>query len=295
MKQDYSQRFIFEQFDVRGEMVQLEHSYAELLSKHHYPGPVAHLLGEFMSACVLLSTSIKYQGRLSLQARSDGAVPLITVDCTSDLHLRGLAQVAEQALDPALGKLLAAGTLAITIEPEGGERYQGIVPLEAEQLSGCLQHYFRQSEQVETRFFLASSGSRTGGLMLQQLPRQREDSNQARAQSWEHLTTLAETLEESELLDLECEALLYRLYHQEQVRVFESRLVSYRCSCSWERSANTLITLGRDEVVDIIEERGELEMTCEFCNQVYRYNHGSIEQVFGDDASQHTSGKDSLH
>ena len=295
MKRDYSQRFIFEQFDVRGEMVQLEHSYAELLSKHHYPGPVAHLLGEFMSACVLLSTSIKYQGRLSLQARSNGAVPLISVDCTSDLHLRGLAQVAEQALEPALGKLLAEGTLAITIEPDGGESYQGIVPLEADQLSGCLQHYFRQSEQVETFFCLASSGSRTAGLMLQQLPRQREDSNQDRSQSWEHLTTLAQTLEQGELLDLECEDLLYRLYHQEQVRVFEPRSVTYRCSCSWERSANTLITLGRDEVIDIIEERGELEMTCEFCNQLYCYDLSSIEQIFGDDAPEHASDTQPLH
>jgi molecular chaperone Hsp33 len=295
MKADYCQRFIFDDFDIRGEIVQLEQSYAELLSKHHYPAPVANLLGEFLSACVLLSTSIKYQGRLSLQARSNGPVPLIAVDCTSDLEVRGLAQLTEQALNPALGQLLAEGTLAITIEPEKGERYQGLVPLEAGQLSACLEHYFHQSEQLETRFYLASDGLRAAGFMLQQLPVQLQSTELERSDAWEHALTLAHTLERQELLNIDPESLLYRLYHQEKLRVFDSRPVVYRCTCSWERSANTLLVLGREEIDDILTEREHLEMTCEFCNQVYRYDPNSISRIFGDTFPPKASGTPSLH
>jgi molecular chaperone Hsp33 len=295
MKADYCQRFIFEDFDVRGEVVQLEQSYTELLNKHHYPAPVAQLLGEFLSACVLLGTSIKYQGRLSLQARSSGPVPLIAVDCTSDLQVRGLAQLTDQALGPALDLLLADGVLAITIEPDRGERYQGLVPLEAGSLCACLERYFHQSEQLETRFFLAADGSRAAGFMLQQLPRQREPSEGARAQSWEHLSVLAQTVEPQELLAIESEHLLYRLYHQQQVRVFEPRAVTYHCTCSWERSANTLAVLGREEIDDILREREELEMTCEFCNQVYRFDRPSIERIFGDDFPSDGPSTSALH
>lgn len=295
MRADYCQRFIFEQFDIRGEIVQLEQSYAELLSKHHYPSPVANLLGEFLSACVLLSTSIKYQGRLSLQARSNGPVPLIAVDCSSDLEVRGLAQLTDKALNPALSLLLAKGTLAITIEPEKGERYQGLVPLDAGQLSACLEHYFHQSEQLQTRFYFASDGSRAAGFMLQQLPVQLQTSELERLQAWEHAATLAQTLEPQELLDIDCESLLYRLYHQQQLRVFDARPVFYRCTCSWERSANTLLVLGREEVNDILTEREQLEMTCEFCNQVYHFDRNSIGRIFGDTFPPPVSGTPSLH
>ncbi len=295
MAADYCQRFIFEHFDIRGEIVQLEQSYAELLSKHHYPTPVANLLGEFLSACVLLSLSIKYQGKLSLQARSNGPVPLITVDCTSDLQVRGLAQLTEQAVGPALDQLLVDGILAITIEPTRGERYQGLVPLAEGGLSACLEHYFHQSEQLETRFYLASDGRRAAGFMLQQLPGQLQVSEWARVQAWEHLSALAQTVELEELLHVESEQLLYRLFHQEQVRTFEPRPVDYRCTCSWERSANTLVTLGREEISEILDEREEVEMTCEFCNQVYRFDRPSIERIFGDDFPSDASGSPALH
>ncbi len=295
MKADYCQRFIFETVDIRGEIVQLEQSYAELLSKHHYPAPVANLLGEFLSASVLLSTSIKYQGRLSLQARSSGPVPLIAVDCTSDLEVRGLAQLTQQALSPALGQLLAEGTLAITIEPDKGARYQGLVPLEAGQLAACLEHYFHQSEQLETRFYLASDGLRAAGFMLQQLPAQLQTTEVERLHGWENAVTLAHTLEQKELLNIDSESLLYRLYHQEKLRVFDARQVVYRCTCSWERSANTLLVLGREEIDEILKERENIEMTCEFCNQVYRYDHNSINRVFGENFPPQTPGAPALH
>ncbi len=295
MKADYCQRFIFEHFDVRGEIVQLHQSYCELLSKHHYPAPVARLLGEFLGACVLLSTSIKYQGRLSLQARSSGPVPLVAVDCTSDLQVRGLAQLTDQALGPDLEKILADGILAITIEPHKGDRYQGLVPLEADRLSVCLEHYFHQSEQLETRFFLASDGSRAAGFMLQQLPRQIQASESARAQTWEHLSVLAQTLELQELLTIESEQLLYHLFHQEQVRTFLPRAVTYHCTCSRERSANTLAILGREEIDDILREREQLEMTCEFCNQVYRFDRPDIERIFGEEFPPDAPGAPALH
>ena len=176
-QQDSCQRFIFSGLDIRGEVVRLNGSFAEILANKEYPQAVRNLLGEFLAASVLLSTTIKFDGRLVLQARSEGQIPLIMAECTNELHLRGIARYEEEPTSDNFNELLHSGTLAITVEPPNGEPYQGIVPLEQDSLAACLEEYFTRSEQLEGHFFLVADEHQCAGLLLQQLPKVSQRSN----------------------------------------------------------------------------------------------------------------------
>lgn len=244
---DQSQRFLFDDTDVRGEMVDLERSYSEVLAKHPYPEPVAQLLGEMLAAASLLCGTLKFDGLLVLQARSSGAVPLLMVECSSDRQVRGLARYSAESIgaDAGMQELMPEGVLTLTVDPVRGQRYQGIVALEGVNLAECLSNYFASSEQLPTRFWLNANGRRARGLLLQQLPADRLKDPEAREASWQHLTTLADTLTAEELLALDNETVLHRLYHEETVRLFEPQPLVFHCSCSRERSANALSVSGR--------------------------------------------------
>ncbi len=273
---DSSRRFLFEQADIRGEIVQLDSSLRELFAVHQYAPGVARLLGEFLAAAVLLSTTLKFEGRLVLQARSEGQVPLLMAECNNELQIRGIARGAEQATAELFSQLLAAGQLAITVEPLRGRRYQGIVPLQADSLAACLDAYFEQSEQLPTRLWLAAEDHRAAGLLLQQLPSGVTVDAAQRQQQWQHLCTLAATTSAGELLQLPPEQLLYRLYHEDPLRLFEPRQVEFHCSCSLERSRNALAALAPDELEDILSEQGCIAVDCEFCNQQYRFGREDL-------------------
>ncbi|MBV2133459.1 Hsp33 family molecular chaperone HslO [Pseudomonas sp. MAP12] len=291
---DFSQRFLFEDTDVRGELVELDQSYAEVLAKHAYPEPVAQLLGEMLAAVTLLSDILKYDGLLVLQARSSGPVPLLMVECSSEREIRGIARYDAEALGSAstLRELMPEGVLAMTVDPKVGQRYQGIVSLDSETLSACLSDYFALSQQLPSRFWLNADGRRARGLLLQQLPADRLTDAEERAASWEHLVTLADTLTAEELLGLDNETLLYRLYHQEVVRVFDAEPLRFGCSCSRERSANALVSLGEVEALQLVEEQGgAVHIDCQFCNQRYPFDAADIAQLFaggGSDAPSPT-------
>ncbi|HAO77200.1 MAG TPA: Hsp33 family molecular chaperone HslO, partial [Pseudomonas sp.] len=243
---DQTQRFLFDDSDVRGEIATLEESYQHVLAKHTYPEPVAQLLGELLAAAALLVGTLKFDGLLILQARSSGAVPLLMVECSSAREVRGIARYHAEQIQPdaTLTELMPEGMLAITIDPANGQRYQGIVDLEGATLAECLTNYFAASEQLPTRFWLNADSRRACGLLLQQLPADRLKDPEERDASWEHLRTLADTLTAEELLGLDSETLLHRLYHQEQLRLFDALPIRFRCSCSRERSARALVSLG---------------------------------------------------
>ncbi|KGE04047.1 33 kDa chaperonin (HSP33) [Pseudohaliea rubra DSM 19751] len=262
-------RFLFEGADLRGESTRVDGALAAILQNHQYAPGVRDLLGEFLAAAVLLATTLKFQGRLTLQARSSGQVPLIMAECTSDLAVRAIARGAQEATASGFEELLSEGQLAITVEPERGSRYQGIVPLQGESLAASLDAYFEQSEQLHTRVWLACDGSRAAGLLLQQLPSQLTPDPLAREAQWAHACTLAATVSREELLALEPAELLYRLYHEDPVRLFDAQPVRFSCSCSRERSRQALTTLGEAEIRDILREQGSVTMDCEFCNQQY--------------------------
>ena len=262
-------RFIFDQTDIRGEWVQLERSYQDTLATHHYPPGVRQLIGEFLAAVSLLGATLKIDGAIILQARSQGEIPLIMAEVNSRHELRAIVHGAEQAISNEFGILLRSGQLIITIDPVGKQRYQGIVPLEGNSLAECLELYFRQSEQLPTRIWLAANAQRAAGLFLQELP-SKADPEQ-RAEQWRHLTTLATTVTAPELLELPAETLLHRLFHQEQLRLLGSDSLRFQCSCSQERTAAMLRILGRAELEQILLEQGQIDVNCEFCNQHYAF------------------------
>lgn len=283
---DQSQRFLFEQADIRGETVHLDNAYRDIVGIHQYAPGVNRLLGEFLAAAVLLSTTLKFEGKLILQVRSEGQIPLLMVECDHTLQVRAIARGAQQATSDRMDQLLTNGQLAITVDPANGQRYQGIVPLVEHSLAHSLDAYFEQSEQLKTRFWLAADGHSAAGLLLQQLPTQVTEDTDERLQQWEHVCSLAATLRSTELLELGAPQWLYRLYHEDPVRLFEPHTVTFACSCSRERTRNALATLNPVEVAELLEELGSITMDCEFCNQQYRFHREDLTDVLDDNQSK---------
>ena len=276
---DQLQRFLFDNTDVRGELSRLQQSYLDALTAHQYPDAVAQLIGEFLAAAALLSATLKFDGTLTLQARSEGEIPLIMAEATSNNQLRAIARGADNASSDDFHTLLAKGQLSITIEPTQGQRYQGIVALDGDNLAQCLEGYFRQSEQLSTRIWLCCDKQKAAGLLLQELPAS-DISADDRQQQWQHLTQLADTITPAELLSLPFEQILYRLYHEEQVRLFDATNLEFKCSCSEQRTLSALHTLGQQELNEIIAEQGVIEVNCEFCHQHYQFQQQDIDQLF---------------
>ncbi|MEX0738686.1 MAG: Hsp33 family molecular chaperone HslO [Pseudohongiella sp.] len=279
---DICQRFLFADADVRGEIVRLTRSYTDTVSNHAYPPAVSSLLGEFLAAGVLMGSAIKYDGRLVLQVRGDGELNLIMAECTSEGAIRGIARfdVAPESAD--FDALTGNGVLVITVDSRHADPYQGIVSLEGESLAASLQTYFAQSEQLQSWFYFAVDEDQACGFMIQQLPGASGSDADAREESWQHLLTLAQTLTPSEMLALSNAELLHRLYHQEEVKLFPPRQFHYQCSCSRERTARALISIGKEEVDSIVAEQGAVSIACEFCGTDYRFDASEIALLFQD-------------
>jgi molecular chaperone Hsp33 len=274
---DCLHRFVFENTDVRGELVHLDASWRAVLERQDYPPPVRNLLGEALAAAALLSATIKIDGSLQLQLQGDGPVRLLLVEVTAQRTLRGLARWNGEVTAGPLGEQVGAGArLSITIDPgEGRDRYQGLVLVEQDTLAATLEDYFIKSEQLATRLWLAADSQRTAGMLLQRLPGARADD-----EDWNREVFLGETLSGAELLQLTARALLHRLFHEEDVRLFDAEPLSFRCSCSPERIESMLRRLGYDEVRDILEEQGQVSVNCEFCRQEYAYDAVDVERLF---------------
>ncbi|MFA0809747.1 Hsp33 family molecular chaperone HslO [Microbulbifer epialgicus] len=288
---DQLERFIFSQHDIRGQMVTLTESYREVLEHNPLPTPVARLLGEFLAAACLLSTTLKFDGVLSLQARGEGNVPLIMAESTHHSDLRGIARVAEGVQisdDATLHQLIGSrGALAITLEPKRGERYQGVVPMEKESLAGCLEDYFAQSEQLDTRFWLECDGSNVGGIMLQVLPGNNAATAEENRDAWDTALHLADTVTAEELFTVPHKDLIHRLFHQLNPATLGTDGIRFRCSCSRERSARALISLGAEDIYRLLDEQGgEIVTNCQFCNAKYRFDRNQVESLLS--APPHT-------
>jgi len=273
---DCLRRFVFENTDVRGELVWLDASWRAVLERQSYPDVVRDLLGQAMAAAVLLSATIKFDGYLQLQLQGDGPLSLLLIEATAARTVRGLARWSGDVDELDFRALTGEARLMLTIDPgKGGERYQGVVAVEGGSLAVTLEDYFTQSEQLKTRLWLAANAERAGGMLLQQLPGESHN-----AEDWNRDVMLGETLTDDELLGLSAQDLLHRLYHEEDLRLFESETVSFRCSCSSERIETMLRGLGYDEVRNILEEQGEVSVSCEFCCQAYAYDAVDVERLF---------------
>jgi len=283
---DQSRRFLFEEADIRGQCVQLDAAYRDILDLHQYAPGVSRLLGEFLAAAALLSSNLKFEGRLILQVRSEGQVPLLMAECDHMLQIRGIARGAQQATSNSNDQLLRNGQLVITIDPTHGQRYQGITALQQNSLAHSLDAYFEQSEQLKTRLWLAADGQRAAGLLLQQLPAQMIRDETQQKHQWEHTCSLATTVSDTELLNLDAEQLLHHLYHQDPIRLFNPILVRFHCNCSRERSLNALTTLQQPELEELIQETGSITMDCEFCNQRYCFSREDLSDILEDTESK---------
>jgi len=277
---DSLQRFLLESTPVRGEIVHLDATWRAVLERRSYPAPLQALLGDMMAAAALLSAILKFEGSLIMQMQGNGPVQLLVVEATSEHTLRATAKWEGDLAQGNVTELLGAGRFVISIVPSGGKQtYQGIVAIEGDSIAQVLEHYMAKSEQLETRLWLASDSQQAAGMLLQKLPAAPTQDEDA----WNRAKQLGETIRREELLSLPAREIIRRLYHEEDVRVFESRPVAFRCSCSRERVTSMLRLLGHDEVKSIIAERNTVEVDCEFCGRHYTFDAVDAEQVFAAD------------
>ena len=278
---DTLQRFIFENAPIRGELVHLDASWQAIQARHDYPAPVRKLLGEMMAASALLVSTLKFEGTLTIQFQGSGPINLMVMEATHERTIRGIAKWEGDVADGAISTLFGNGTLAITIDPaKTGERYQGIVEICGDTLSECLEHYLTHSEQLDTHIWLAADEQQASGMLLQRLPGDISDENH---EDWERAVALATTITGKELLELPSKEVLHRLFHEEDLRLFDREPLSFRCSCSRERVGGMLKSLGIDQVHDILNEEEVIEVGCEFCNQKYSFDKIDAEQLFAAD------------
>jgi len=283
---DRLQRFLFEHAAIRGELVHLDTAWQAVLDRHDYPPPVRDLLGELMAAAALLSNILKFDGSLILQIQGRGPVSLLVVESTSQHTLRGMAQWTGDPQPSSFPELVGDGRFVITIDPKGkAQRYQGIVELEGETVAAALENYLTRSEQLDSRLWLAADTRQAAGLLLQKMPGKTDEDHDL----WDRAIQLGATLRREELLALPAGEIIHRLYHEEDIRLFESQPVQFHCGCTRARVANALRLLGYNEVQSILEERGAIDVDCEFCNQHYTFDKVDAEQLFAAENSRPAS------
>jgi molecular chaperone Hsp33 len=306
-------RFLFDGLPVRGSIVRLTDAWTEILARRQantttgaWPPPVAELLGEMAAAGVLMQSNIKFNGALVLQIFGDGPVKVAVAEVQHDLSLRATAKVVGDvgvnARLPELVNVGNKGRCAITLDPKdkfpGQQPYQGVVPLHGDhrekisKLSEVLEHYMLQSEQLDTRLVLAADNKVAAGLLIQRLPlegegnlagsmvsRENEDEI-GRNEDFNRISILAASITREELLELDVDTVLRRLFWEEKVLRFEPQTPHFACTCSRERVTNMIRSLGQEEAESIIAERGEIDVGCDFCGQQYRFDAVDAAQIF---------------
>jgi len=295
------QTFQLESNALRGRSVRLGNVLDDILKAHDYPLPVAHLVAETLTLTVLLSSMLKFDGIFTLQTKGDGPISMLVADMKSNGDLRGCATFDAERLELArqqisdlkteeggenhLAQYLGKGYIAFTVDQAQGERYQGIVDLQGSSLIDCAQHYFEQSEQINTGIKMAA-GLRNGqwrsaGLMVQEIPEEGGDNSKALDEDeWRRVVTFLESATDDELLDetLGVNELLHRLYHEEGVRVFEPLDLRHQCRCDEERVRNVLSSMPEEDVQEI-EKDGMISMRCEFCSHEYKFDPKTLKSI----------------
>lgn len=283
---DLAAAFQIEGWPVRGRIVRLGETIDAILSAHAYPEPVAALLGEACALAALVGSSLKFEGRLIVQAQGDGPVRYVVADYDTDGHMRGYCRFDEDEVAaasqgfarPGARSLLGQGVFVMTLDrgPDF-ERTQGITPIEGESLSLAAEHYFQQSEQIPTKVRLAvgsvvtdeGAAWRAGGALIQLIAG--DEARGSTEEAWDRSRALFQTLADDELLDptITPETLLYRLFHEDGVRLEDARALVAQCRCSRERIAGVLTSFDPAERAEMVEADGKIRVTCEYCATVY--------------------------
>lgn len=290
---DNLQRFIFDNAAIRGEWVHLSESWQHVTSRRDYPVAIQRLLGEMMAAAALLAATVKIKGRLVLQIKSSGPVTLMMVECTSENTSRAFAQwEGDVADDASLSEVTGEGALAITIDVEGAKQpYQGVVSLKGDSIASVLETYFKQSEQLDTRIWLAADSKAASGLFLQQLPSTDNHDKEEDEEHWSRISHVASTVKITELLELGAGTLLHRLFHEEECRLLAATDLSFSCNCSRERVGETISLLGESDAKSLLEEQGEIEVACEFCNEHYQFDKVDVARLFSTSPRENSDSK----
>jgi molecular chaperone Hsp33 len=268
------QTFVLEDSGIRGALVRLKETWQRVVAAHDYPPPVRTLLGEGVVSTLLLASGLKSTPSVSLQLQGEGLLKLLLIQCTDGQRVRGMASFKTGAEDVPL---LGAGRLVVNLDtgkPNGF--FQGIVPLSSTKLEECLESYFAQSEQLETRLVLRSDGEHVAGLLLQVLPGHGEERAIG---AFETAAACAATVSAGELTALAAEDLLPKLFAGQSIRLFASRPVEHDCRCTPERLAGVVRMLGPDEVKSLLAEQGHVELKCEFCNRAFRYDDAQVDAI----------------
>jgi molecular chaperone Hsp33 len=281
--QDILQRFVFENTPIRGNLVNLTQTFQQALHQQQMPLGLRRALGELMAASAMLSATLKMRGSLVLQIQSKGLLKLLVVECTSEFGIRATAKWSEEVTENQnLFELIEHGQFMITLDPkeEGVQAYQGIVPLEGDSISSVLENYMLRSEQIDTRIWLCCDGESAAGMLIQKLPETMNQKTESHdIDTWNRIDHLASTVTDEELIHLPTETLLTRLFHQEDVRLFEASATRFYCSCTRESVSNMLRMLGHEELVSILEERGSIDVNCDFCNTLYSFDKIDTAQL----------------
>lgn len=275
---DTLQRFIFEHAEIRGEIAHLGPSFQRIMQQHDYPKAIHQLLAEMLLSTVLMASMIKFEGQLTAQLVTPGAVKVLVAKCDHNYNVRAYAKFDQTQITPAAPTpSLNDGKLVITIEHANQKPYQSMVKIRDNSIQRSLEHYFSQSEQISTKLWLAVDDHRAAGMLLQLLP---QPSCSQREQFWEYATVLGETLTPSELLTLDNKTLLHRLYHEQDVRLFEPSTVQFKCSCSVDKMGQALRMLGIEEAKRLLNEQPRIEVRCEYCNHHYQFDSIDVETLF---------------
>jgi molecular chaperone Hsp33 len=278
--------FVFDSLPVRGALISLSRSWRRMLRDHDYDQLIRDTLGHAAAATGLIAQSLKFDGAITLQIQGSGGLRMLVMQCTSDLELRGMASADEDVAAESFGDLVQDAHCAITVD--AGERpYQGIVEIERSSLANSLENYFARSVQVPSHVALVSSASLSGGILLQQMPGQHglDDDD------WNRLGYLAATLRAADLRGGTGMALIGKLFAEDDVRVFEPKPVVFRCRCSRRRTEEILRMLGEVEIRELLAERGQVDVTCEYCGRRREFDAIDISRLFTDNV---VAGPDSV-
>jgi molecular chaperone Hsp33 len=279
---DILNRYLFDDIHVRGELVQLQQSYQQIIAPHRYPQGVRQLLGELVAATCLLTATLKIQGEIVVQLQGDGPIGYLAVNGDDQQNMRGIARMTESTEAFGLRDLIGKGNMVITIRPTNGEPYQGVVALEKDTLADCLAHYFAVSEQIPTKFWLFydDQSQQAAGCLIQLLPD--SDDKAKQLADFDHVCQLTMTIKPTEIFTLDAKTLLYRLYHQENVRLFEPQSVNFQCSCSEQKCLSAIAQIAPSELSSILDEQGKVSMTCDYCLKTYDFYQQQLNAFLQD-------------
>jgi molecular chaperone Hsp33 len=277
-KEDTLQRFMFEHASIRGEIAHLDETYKTIIQQQPYPARVKHLLGQALVSCVLLTGSIKFEGQISLQFQGDKRLPLLLVQCDHQLQLRGFAKYQPDDDTIDYDAAFLAGKMVLTITQDNQtQAYQSVVPITSVHMADNLMYYLAQSEQISSRVWLAVDDEGASGMLLQLMP---DKDTQQREEFWEYAVQIGQTISEDELLTLDNPTILHRLYHETELRLYPARWIRFQCRCNEEKMKQALIVLGEADVRQLLQEKGIIDVQCDFCNRHFTFDAIDVTLLF---------------